>query len=404
MKFFLKTEYQVLVLSAILGFSFTLSTALISISFALLCLLGLLFFKIKNISFISCLFFLFYLSSFLSLFYSENQNIAQQKLILKLPILLFPLLVFLFQEISNITKEKIVLILLYCSYFPLFISVYNYFLNKELFDMLVLQSKPIPIEFGYGIYHIQFSVFCCLIILSSFYFLLEKIKTKNFNFMFFVMLVFTILNTVFVHIMSARTGILSLYFGVLIIVIFNLKHVLKNKFILGLLILIPIIIFSVSSSLKNRVKNTIQDFKVVYKGDNANEYSFAMRVLAWKNAINLIKNNPILGVGIGDTEKELLLQFEKNNSILDEKNRKKPHFQLLESYCQSGILNFFLFFLIFLALIFQGIKKRNYILVAMAVSLFISSCFESILERQTSVVLFVFFIAFFINKKSLPTN
>jgi O-antigen ligase len=383
----------------LLAFSFTLSPALISISFILLAAIGLLQLNLKDFTkfelALSALFVLFFLSSVASFFYSENTSEASRKLILKLPILCFPLIFNAIKKTDSKYFPTLVLTGLYALYLPAVVSVYNYISNKTLFDQLILESKPLPIEFGYGIYHIQFSIILAITVVLGVYILLHR-KAWNLNtFNKTFIGVISILNFIFLHILSARTGLLALYFGLLIVLLPGLiKMPLRNKIIsIATGIMIPILILSLSSSLRNRLSNTAADFEVAWTGKDANDYSFAMRVQAWKNAIQVIEKSPILGVGIGDTDKELKDNFAEMNSSISPANRKNPHFQLLETATQSGIISALIFLLIILFSLF-GKSSKNSLLASISLLLFLASCFESILERQASVVAFAAFMAF----------
>lgn len=382
----------------ILAFSFSLSPALISISFIGLSIIGILQFKFREFSkfenAISLLFVLFFLSSAASFLYSQNTEEASRKLILKLPILCFPLVFNALKKSESKHFISMVLIGLYAMYLPAIVSVYNYLSNKTLFDQLILESKPLPIEFGYGIYHIQFSIILAISIVFAVYLLLQRKEWNLSKINVSVISVIGLSNFIFLHILSARTGLLAMYFGLLIIllpVLFKLP--LRNKIIaISLGLTLPLIMFAMSSSLRNRVSNTLADFEVAWNGKDANDYSFAMRVQAWKNAVQVIKKNPILGIGIGDADKELQENFAQMNSSITPANRKNPHLQFLETASQSGLISASLYLLIVLFSIF-GQSNKNYILASMALLLFLASCFESILERQVSVVAFSAFMA-----------
>lgn len=382
----------------LLAFSFTLSPALISISFILLSAIGLLQLNLKDFTkfeaVLSALFVLYFLSSAISFFYSENTDEASRKLILKLPILCFPLVFNALRKTESKHFPNLILIGLYAMYLPAVVSVYNYISNKTLFDQLILESKPLPIEFGYGIYHIQFSILLALSVVLGVFILLHR-KAWNlsaFNKTFIG--VISLLNFVFIHILSARTGLLALYVGLLMILLPALiKMPLRSKIISVVAgLLLPIVILSLSSSLRNRLSNTAADFEVAWSGKDANDYSFAMRVQAWKNAIQVIKKNPIIGVGIGDADKELQENFALMNSSITAANRKNPHFQFLETATQSGIVSACIFLLILLYSLF-GKSNKNSLLASIVLLLFLASCFESILERQASVVAYSAFIA-----------
>jgi O-antigen ligase len=382
----------------ILAFSFSLSPALISISFIGLSIIGILQFKFRKFSkfetAISLLFVLFFLSSAASFLYSQNTEEASRKLILKLPILCFPLVFNALKKSESKHFISMVLIGLYAMYLPAIVSVYNYLSNKTLFDQLILESKPLPIEFGYGIYHIQFSIILAISVVFAVYLLLQRNEWNLSKINVSVISAIGLSNFIFLHILSARTGLLAMYFGLLIIllpVLFKLP--LRNKIIaISLGLTLPLIMFAMSSSLSNRVSNTLADFEVAWNGKDANDYSFAMRVQAWKNAVQVIKKNPILGTGIGDADKELQENFAQMNSSITPENRKNPHFQFLETASQSGLISASLYLLIVLFSIF-GQSNKNYVLASMALLLFLASCFESILERQASVVAFSAFMA-----------
>ncbi len=306
-----------------------------------------------------------------------------------------PLAIVSIKNINQNTFNKTVLILNYSLFFPAFVSVYNYWLNKKLFDSLILESKPLPIEFGYGIYHIQFSILLALAIVFGVFQLYYYFKLKQFKTQFWLLLLLCLSNFIFIHILSARTGLLALYSGLLVFIIHLFQHISKaQKIKLAFVsISLPILLLFFSSSLQNRVSNTIQDFKVVWQNANANDYSFAMRVKAWKNSIDIIQQQPVLGVGIGDADSVFFHNFEKVDASILPQNRRNPHFQLLETWVQSGVISAILFLLVLLFNILYFKKHRNWLIVAISILLLLASCFESILERQASVIAFAFFIA-----------
>jgi O-antigen ligase len=328
-----------------------------------------------------------------SYFYSSNSDEAQRKLILKLPILIFPLLLISLQTIQSAHRVWIIIGLSFAVYLPGVVSVYNYWSNKDLFDQLILESKPLPIEFGYGIYHIQFSILLSVsIILNAFALLYQEHISSN-VFQKRLLLFLAVTNTLILHILSARTGLLAFYVGALTLLIAQFRHLsLKVKSAtLMLLITLPVLMYYTSVSFKNRMLNSIEDFKVAWTGKDANDYSFAMRVQAWKNASQLIKAHPLTGVGIGDADQALFEQFKTSNPSILPQNRKNPHLQLLETAVQSGIISSLILLGMFL---YMSMQKPNIVLRATSNMLLIASCFESLLERQSSVIGFAFMLAF----------
>ncbi len=340
-------------------------------------------------------FLLFYLFIAFSYFNSDNQAEALRILGLKIPLLLFPLVYFAIQPLQKKHHLTGTLIINYALYVPAIVSVYNYLSNKELFDDLILQSKPLPVEFGYGILHIQFSILLACGILYGLFILVRNYKTSQHSLLYYSLLFLVVCNFIFIHILSARTGLVGLYAGIAIFCISLLATLpfKKTRWLLLAIVIVPTLMVSFSSSLQNRIKNTIADLNVVLENKDANDYSFAMRVKAWQNAIDVIAQNPIRGVGLGDAEEVLYHNFSKVNPTLAPENRKNPHFQFLETAVQSGLIAAFLYLLIVFLGFIKTQQKFNFELMAFLALLLVASCFESILESQSNVIPFVFFIA-----------
>ncbi|MDI1233717.1 MAG: O-antigen ligase family protein [bacterium] len=294
-------------------------------------------------------------------------------------------------------KQHIIaaVIINYALYLPAVVSVYNYLSNKELFDDLILQSKPLPIEFGYGILHIQFSILLACGILYGLFVLIRLDKNSQQGLLFYGLIGLVFCNFIFIHILSARTGLLGLYAGIAIFCISLLATMpfKTTRWLLLAIFVVPVLMVLFSSSLKNRIVNTYADLRVVVENKDANDYSFAMRVKAWQNAVSVIKEHPMLGVGLGDAELILFNNFQKVDHKLAPENRKNPHFQFLETAVQSGLICAFLFLLIAVLGCLKSNGRRNFVLIGFIALLYTASCFESILESQSNVIPFVFFIA-----------
>ena len=326
------------IVCVLLFFGFTLSPALLSIGLMGLSLLGLLQLKSFDLDTyekrILIGMIVFYGLMLLSAGFSSNTDEAIRKLILKLPILVFPLIFFALKSLKTGHKYLLILCLSYAVFLPGIVSVYNYFSNKVLFDQLILESKPLPIEFGYGIYHIQFSILlACSIVLNVFAIIQHKtleLTTLQKRLLWLM----GILNLIILHILSARTGLLACYVGLFTLMLFQFKF-LKPKYrvlTIAIIICMPMIMLIGSQSFRNRMLNTVEDFKVAWDGKDANDYSFALRVQAWKNAGQIIQSHPFIGVGIGDADQVLYQHFAISNPNILEHNRKNPHFQFLSYF------------------------------------------------------------------------
>jgi O-antigen ligase len=98
-----------------------------------------------------------------------------------------------------------------------------------------------------------------------------------------------------------------------------------------------------------------------------------------------------LGVGANAQEDVLQATYIDQKTPLDEENRVGPHNQFLEFGVKYGWVGMILLAIFFISLI-PAIRQSSFPLVGVITIIFASLFFESLLERQTSIFLFSFFI------------
>ena len=269
------------------------------------------------------------------------------------------------------------------------LAITNYFLNKEFYDALLLQSKSIPIP---NMHHIHFGIInACVIALLIGILLTKKLKGKiQFNFAIGLLLI----SFISFHILSSRTGLLSFYVGLLVsLVWYTIQKKSFKALIIGFIIIILSLslAYSFSDSFKNKIQNSVEDYNSWGKGDEINHKSMAMRMEASKMCIQIIRNNPF-GVGAQAQKQVIQETYVKENTPLDVENRVGPHNQFLEFGVKYGWIGIILLMLFFVCLI-PLIRSSSFPLITIIGIVFTSLFFESSLERQTSIYIFSLFIA-----------
>lgn len=261
------------------------------------------------------------------------------------------------------------------------LAVGNYLMHKEYYDKMLLQSKAIPVL---RMHHIHFGIVngLMLLLLVGLYVksMLNGIQTK---------LVIVLFIGIFIcfHMLGSRTGLLSFYVASLVGLIGYAISTKKYKTLILGVILIGIALSSayiLSTSFKNKISNSVEDYQSWSHGEDINYKSMAMRLEAYKACIGILKVHPVLGVGAGNQEMELQAMYEQQNSVLVEENRVGPHNQLLEFGIKYGILGIVLvlgYFFYFL----KGVRPDSYLFIAILVMLFASMQLESLWERQGSI-------------------
>ncbi|MFN4915607.1 MAG: O-antigen ligase family protein [Sphingomonadales bacterium] len=316
---------------------------------------------------------------------------SARKLLLRLPLWLLPLIWCIKPDE---TRKFSATILLFTGVVHTWIggaSVLNYITHYRFLNQMVLESKPLPLFSS--VYHIEFSLILAVVCILqlSFSNYLEKVWQRR------LMAVSFMINIVSLHILSARTGILAFWLGVP----FLINHLPLPGWLVGpkkwLLLLIPLSMVLIVPSLRNRIINTADDLLAVKQSHNLSDKSFGRRWEAWKVAVGVIREKPLTGVGLAGVENAMQSGFEKKQTYLPVTDRIQPHNQLLELALQSGIgvLLLFLAWLFLLFLRYRAILAHTGISILMALG--VSMFFESYMERQAGVAVFIvslFFVLF----------
>ena len=208
-----------------------------------------------------------------------------------------------------------------------------------------------------------------------------------------------------------------------------------------------VFIFVLATSLP-KINTRINQTKKHFENMNYPKTNSDARLKIWNAAFSVIKQNYLLGAGVGDVKDALIAQYgelskenpeeesQVKNKIIEIQNNQmwlehikqkakannisiedqlyidaiyvlnanqsrykyfikkgyNYHGQFLQTLAAVGILGFiFLLFSIALPAYKLGWKKQNYLLLALMFMLFSSFITESMLERQAGVILYAFY-------------
>lgn len=149
-------------------------------------------------------------------------------------------------------------------------------------------------------------------------------------------------------------------------------------------------------SFSDRIYEILWEFEDYRIKGNPSGHSVMQRFEYWKAAINIIKENKLLGVGTGDLVTAYNQQYDKMNSPLSEKFRKRAHNQYLTIAVTFGLFGFLWFlFSLFYPLVAHHFQP-GYIYLAFLIIVLLSFISEDTLESQAGVTFFAFFNSFFL--------
>lgn len=181
----------------------------------------------------------------------------------------------------------------------------------------------------------------------------------------------------------------------------------KRKVVLGSIILLTVTLITIltllfSPSLSSRVKASLRTLVHHENLDVKSVESNTARLLMWETATELIKENPILGVGTGDLKDQLQQRnYEKGYIGVAELNLN-AHNQFLNTYLAIGLPGFLVLLLLFIISYIRASGSLSFIKRLICISLFLSLLTESFLETQAGIIPVAFLLSLLPNLISSP--
>ncbi len=332
---------------------------------------------------------IFFLFTVISLLWSENIHEGKQLLRYYFAIVVVMTAVFTSMK-QGYTKW-----ILYAFLFSMFISeIVSYGIFFEWWSFKG-KSHIDPTPF---MHHTIYSVFLAITIFLLLYQIQDKstsVKLRIFE------LIFLLSSSVNLFVNGGRTGQLALIFGACTYVFIYFK---KKMFILYTLILLSFVFigaYQLSPNFHNRVHQAVNDIEKIQTGNLNSSWGsrIAMKQVAWQ----IIQDNPIVGVGIGD-EMNVFRQYiehDQFHNLKFVKNVHHLHDQFIQVTVETGIIGLLLFFMFFFYLFNKGLKSENRALQASLFSIliiFLFSFFTDVPLHNFTGGLFAFVIGYFLNQ------
>ncbi|CAG5078066.1 O-antigen ligase family protein [Parvicella tangerina] len=197
--------------------------------------------------------------------------------------------------------------------------------------------------------------------------------------------------SIFVLLLMSKAGIVTMLLinSIGLIAVFQKKRKLNYAFLtifgLGLIAFGAYLTISPLQSRVDEVWNSLSS-------DTKVESSTGARLLVWEASWDIIKEQPLTGVGTGDLSAELdNLYFERNYDKLLSKSLNS-HNQFLESWAKSGILGIITLIFMFFYVAWKPLW-RFYLLFILLIS--INMLMESMLQIQSGIVFIAFMNSIF---------
>ncbi len=337
---------------------------------------------------LSYIFYLFFVIHAFGCFFSNNKEEALSSIEIKLPFLFFPLLIFSHQFKSLDIKKIFISFVSGCfivSLVCLFRAFYRgYFEHTNSFFYS---------DFTYFLhpsYFAMYLIFAQLIVVLYYNKWLQHLKNLN--------LKIGLISIVFLSCIFLASSKMGLIVSVIVlpITLFIILFQKRNTKMIIALLLSVLVVFSLSYKFFPtpfvRLKIAFEVSTSSQSIDLNNAESTAVRILIWKEAVEIIKTHFFIGTTAGDAN-DVLFQAYQNKGLTGAINKKlNAHNQYLQTFIGTGILGFILLLLLTVGTVFYGFAKKNYLLVLFSIILIFNFMVESMLQAQAGFIFFTFFI------------
>lgn len=332
------------------------------------------------------LFISLYLAYLLSTIYSQNKTQAGFDAQLKLSLLLFPLVLGTAIELNRkhcITILKafvigclvsIALCLIHATYYTQ-TTEENHFLYDKL---------SIFVQVGY--YAMYLTLAAILIVFDW------TTRVKSFSLLHLTALLAI---SIMLVLLSARAQLLAF---LLILPVFGYIFLKERIGQLKALVITLgsiigfILIMAAQPETRTRIESIYTDFtKKDIDRHSPYLHGLNTRLLLWEIGRNIIAENPLIGVGVGDVEDELLFRAKAQDYPAIFNKELNFHNQFYQTAVGIGLVGLLIFLAHLIWPMVVAAKENMTVYMAFVALIIISALTESIFERQAGVIFFAFF-------------
>ncbi|RZK32072.1 MAG: O-antigen ligase domain-containing protein, partial [Hymenobacter sp.] len=275
--------------------------------------------------------------------YDTSAGTLQEDLVLQLPFLLLPLSFLLLPTWPEVHRTTLWLVLIGCCVVSALGATINYVANYEVINQAYLRSQVIPTAQD----HIRLSLLISMAVLVGAVLLFTKALPPLLRnpTAAGIMLLF-----VFQHLFAVRSGLLTMYAGGVILLIWLATQREHRKAVLFVTVLLAALAgacLHFFPTLQNRIANTRYDAGLVELTDAANNYSITARIYSYKVAWAIIHEHPLLGVSKVKLNEEIASQYSYMYPEIEEAHYLMPHNQFLYNLAAYGVIGLLVFILCF---------------------------------------------------------
>jgi hypothetical protein len=319
---------------------------------------------------------------------------------IKLPLLLFPIAFAGRWQLAGrqwrmVSYFFILLLISGCCW-----SLWQYAANVDVINKGYLKAKSIPTPFEND--HVRYS-WAVAVAATGMILMLPRFQKPLHQFLWITVVIFFI---VYLHVLSARTGLFCFYFFMLLYFLHSvfLSGTKKGLYVLMItLLLLPAIAWFTMPTLQNRVRYIVYDFSFIEKGVYFPGGNDGNRMLSLKAGWHILTNN-FFGVGAGDVRSAANYWYSAKVPYMLETDKLLPSSEWLVYGAATGWIGVFIFTGIMLLPLLLEVKQHRFAWMAINSMAALSFLFDIGLEVQFGVFLYCFVVLCFYKWVNVENN
>ena len=151
---------------------------------------------------------------------------------------------------------------------------------------------------------------------------------------------------VLLHVLAVRSGIVGAYLSLAVLGLWYVFDSRQYILLLGLVfsgIAVPFLAYETVPSLRTKMGYLGYELDKLRRGEQELQLSDAGRIVSLQIGWDTYKENPILGVGVGNLKKEVGARYDERFPEAPPSQRLMPHNQFLSVLAATGPLGLLLF-------------------------------------------------------------
>jgi O-antigen ligase len=265
-------------------------------------------------------------------------------------------------------------------------SVSGDFCGYSFLRLILLRKSFFSYRYFSQLHHATYFAMYITFVIGVLFYIFSKMKrvkwliTYALGILFFLFINF---------LLASRAGYITTVLLIVFSFVWFFHYKVKRRYIIiGTIVLLFAAGFLL---MKTRLGNNMQEVVALIFEEEVPKENLDPRLLLWNVGVDLAREAPIWGYGVGDVHDKLDELYEERGMYKELVQHFNVHNQYLSVYLATGILGLGVLLYWFFGSLILGIRTRNYLLSVFMLIIIINALFENILDRSAGLAFILLF-------------